>query len=912
MARMTNRIAAVAIAILAALAATPPPGVAQVGGGAEGASPATVRTSTRYTPSIRAFRIVAAPPRIDGVLDDEVWRQAPAVSGFVQFRPSPGEAPTAQTEARVAFDDDAIYVAMRMFDDPDSVAAQLTRRDASGAFSDYAHVLIDSYHDRRTAFRFSVTPRGARKDVLHFDDSGEDVNWDAVWDAAASMTDDGWTAEFRIPLSQLRFSRTEDTDAVWGINFGREIARRGEWSWWSPVLPSVGGFVSQAGELHDVSGIEAPRRLEIIPYTLGRVTAAPDDPGNPFYKSRDGAASFGADLRLGIGSNLTLSATINPDFGQVEADPSVVNLSAFESFFPEKRPFFTEGSNIFGFGIGTDDDSGETLFYSRRIGRAPQRFVRPSGGWADSPDATTILGAAKLSGRTAGGWTIGVLDAVTAEEEATLAVGGQPNWSEPIEPRTNYSVVSVSRDLNDGRSTFGLLGTSVVRDLSDPGFEFLRTSAWSLGMNARHRFHNDTWEASGYIGGSHIRGSEAAIAAVQRAPGHYYQRPDADYLDYDETRTSLTGAIAHLWVSRIGGEGHWRGGFGGHLRTPGLEVNDIGFQNGADQILSFANLRYHQFEPLGIFRSFSIGINPSVGWTFGGERMWTQIGSNVNYELKSFWNGGYWIARRFAVTAPGALRGGPSVRRNGNWFYNLWLNTDRRKAVTGSIMVNGSREDATGSWHANVTTTASIRPSPRLTLAVGPHLGRTVAMWQYVGQPATAAGDRRYIVGRLDQTTVALATRANLTISPTLSFELYAQPFISGGDYGAFRSLGDADASRFEQRFPRLDGAALAYDAASRRYAADTDGDGRTDVSFADPDFNFRQMRGNAVLRWEYSPGSTLFLVWSQSRTAFQQGPADASFELGRDVDRLFNGDDAFPTPVTNVFLIKLSYWINP
>jgi hypothetical protein len=911
MTRTTNRTAAAAICILTALVTAPRGVAAQVAASGEGAGTAGARAA-RSTPAIRAFRIGAVPPRIDGVLDDEVWRQAQAVSGFVQFRPSPGEAPTEQTEARVAFDDDAIYIGMRMFDDPDSVAAQLTRRDASGAFSDYAHVLIDSYHDRRTAFRFSVTPRGARKDVLHFNDSGEDVNWDAVWDAAASLTADGWTAEFRIPLSQLRFARAEDDDAVWGINFGREIARLGEWSWWAPVLPSIGGFVSQAGELHDVADIEAPRRIEVVPYTLGRMTAAPDDPGNPFYKTRDGAASFGADLRLGIGSNLTLSATVNPDFGQVEADPSVVNLSAFESFFPEKRPFFTEGSNIFGFGIGTDDGSGETLFYSRRIGRAPQRFVRPAGGWADVPDATTILGAAKLSGRTAGGWTIGFLDAVTAEEEARLATPGEPQWSEPIEPRTNYSVVSVSRDFDEGRSTLGLLGTAVVRDLSDPGFEFLRTSAWSLGLNGRHRFLDDTWEASGYVAGSHIRGNETAIAAVQRAPGHYYQRPDADYLEFDETRTSLTGAIAHLWVNRIGGEGHWRGGFGGHLRTPGLEVNDIGFQSGADQILGFANLRYHQFEPLGLFRSFSMGVNPSLGWTFGGERMWTQIGSNFNWELKSFWSGGYWIARRFAVTAPGALRGGPSVRRNGNWFYNLWLDTDQRKRVTGSLMVNGSREDGTGAWHANVTTTASIRPSPRLTLSVGPHLGRTVNTWQYVGQPATVDGDARYIVGRLDQTTVALNTRLNFTISPALSFELYAQPFISGGDYGAFRTLGDADATGFDARFPGLDDTAIAYDPAARRYAADTDGDGRTDVSFDDPDFNFRQMRGNAVLRWEYSPGSTLFLVWSQSRTAFHQGPRDTSFELGRDIDRLFNGDDAFPTPVTNVLLIKLSYWINP
>jgi hypothetical protein len=901
-------VAVVAAAVAVALPVLPR-GVAAQGSSLDDGPAVSPAPSAVLT--IRAHRITGAAPRMDGVLDDAVWSGATAVTGFVQFRPSPGAAPTGQTEARVLVDDDAIYVGMHMFDHPDSVAAQLTRRDASGAFTDWAHVMIDSYHDRRTAFRFSVTPRGAKKDVLHFNDSGEDLNWDAVWDASAALAPDGWTAEFRIPLSQLRFARTDGEALVWGINFGREIARRGEWSWWSPVLPSVGGLVSQAGQLHDLAAVHAPRRIEIVPYTLGRVTAAPEETDNPFWKQRDGAASLGADLRLGIGSNLTLSATINPEFGQVEADPSVVNLSAFESFFPEKRPFFTEGSNIFGFGIGTDDGSGESLFYSRRIGRAPQRFVRPTGGWVDAPEATTILGAAKLSGRTASGWTIGILDAVTAEEEATLAVAGEPTWSEPVEPRTNYAVVSLARDFGAGRSTIGFLGTSVKRELSDERLSFLRSSAWSFGMNGRHRFRDDTWEASGYVGGSHIRGSEDAIAAVQRAPGHYYQRPDADYLEYDPTRTSLSGAIANLWVGTIGG-GHWRGGFGGHMRSPGFEVNDIGFQSGSDQIFGFANLRYHQFEPKGAFRNFSVGVNPSLGWTFGGERMWTQIGTFSNFELTNFWSGGHWAARRPAVIAHGNLRGGPAVRRDGGWFYNVRLNTDSRKAVTGHISVNGGIEDDNGTWNASLSTSASFRPSPQISLSVGPQFGRSTSTLQYVGQPATASGEPRYIVGRLEQRTVSLTTRLNFTISPTLSFELYAQPFISGGEYSAFRALGDANAADFDARFRELTGSEISFDPDTRRYSADADRDGVHEVSFDDPDFNFRQMRGNAVLRWEYRPGSTLFVVWNQSRTAYLSGPTDASFAFNRDVDRLFNGDDAFPTPVTNVLLIKLSYWLNP
>jgi hypothetical protein len=861
---------------------------------------------------LTALRISGSSPVIDGRLDEAAWSEALPAADFTQFRPRPGEPASRRTEARVLFDDHALYVGMRMYDEPDSVAAQLTRRDAVMVFSDWAHVLIDSYHDRRTAFRFSATPRGARKDVLHFNDGQEDVNWDAVWDVGTSVDAQGWVAEFRIPFSQLRFS-PEDAGSTWGINFGREIARHGEWSWWSPVLPSVGGIVSQAGELNRLDGLKPARRLEILPYSVARLTAAPADPGNPYYESRDVGGSLGADLRAGIGSNLTLSATINPDFGQVEADPSVVNLSAFETFFPDKRPFFTEGSNLFSFNIGFDDHSGESLFYSRRIGRSPQRFVSAPGGWADVPDVTTILGAAKLSGRTPGGWSLGLLNAVTAEEKARLTLPGQGSLTESVEPATNFTVGTLSRDFRNGRSSIGLLATAVNRRLGEGDeFAFLRSAAYTAGVSVDHRFAADTWLASGFLAGSHVRGSEEAIERVQRAPGHYYQRPDADYLELDPTRTSLSGAIAALNVFKIGG-GNLRGGFGAHLRTPGFEINDIGYQQEADLLLTYGNLRLHQFQPRGIFRNFSLAVNPSLGWTLGGEHSWAQVGTNANFELKNFWNGGWWIARRFSALNPGALRGGPAVYRPAAWEANLWMGSDRRKAVTLGATANANIEDGTDAWRVSASPSLSIRPSSQLNVSVGPTFGRSQNTWQYVGQPRADDNpdDPRYIVAALDQTTVGLTARLNYTISPDLSFEFYAQPFISGGDYTTFRSLGDARSPDFEARFPRLEGSALAYDAASRRYRADTDGDGTREVSFANPDFNFRQLRGNAVLRWEYRPGSTLYLVWSQARTGYSAGEPGEAFTFDRDVRRLFNRDDAFPTPATNVFLVKLSYWLN-
>ena len=499
------------------------------------------RVATMGSPvkRVAARAVLAEPPRLDGVLDDAAWQAAEPATDFVQMRPVPGAPSTRPTEARVVYDASAIYVGMRMYDHPDSVVSQLARRDASGVYTDWAHVLIDSYHDRRTAFRFSVTPRGTKKDVLHFDDSNEDLNWDAVWEVAVAIDSLGWTAEFRIPLSQLRFSRNDGGDLVWGINFGREIARNGESAWWSPVRPDVGGFVSHAGELYGLAGLGAARRLEVMPYAVAGLTRAPGDAGNPFYEANDPLGNVGVDLRYGITSNLTLSATINPDFGQVEADASVVNLTAYETFYPEKRPFFTEGSNFFEFKVGVDDGSGEGLFYSRRIGRAPQRSI--GGGYVDRPDVTTILGAVKLSGKSSSGWTIGWLNAVTAEERARVAQADGSVVEAPVEPLTNYMVGSLARDFRRGESTVGMLFTATHRRLDGDDFDFLPTSAYAVGVRGRHRFAAGTWEASGYVaaGGGGGGGGGATCAATRRRSSVSSAR----------RRATSTGPMRSTWSS---------------------------------------------------------------------------------------------------------------------------------------------------------------------------------------------------------------------------------------------------------------------------------------------------------------------------------------------------------------------------
>ncbi|HEX2091619.1 MAG TPA: DUF5916 domain-containing protein, partial [Longimicrobiaceae bacterium] len=559
--------------------------------------------------SVAAARLPAGQaPAIDGRLDEEVWTRAEPARGFVQYAPNPGAPATHDTEARIVYDDQAIYVAVRMYDPrPDSVVGQLARRDES-PHSDWVQVGFDSYHDRRTAYVFGINPRGVKQDFFLYNDTNDDATWNAVWDAAARVDSAGWTAEFRIPLSQLRYSaRDLDADKVWGFNIRREVARTKEETFWAPVLPNVAGVVSRFGELRGLSGLPSPRRLEVQPYSMAQVTRAPQESGNPFYRRNDPAAGLGADIKYGISSNFTLTATLNPDFGQVEADPSQVNLSAYETFFPEQRPFFVEGSDIFRFGIGAGDgDFGsEALFYSRRIGRSPQGMSRVPGDadFRETPEASTILGAAKLTGKTPGGWSVGVLDAVTGREEARYSIG-DARRSTAVEPLTNYGVVRVSRDFRQGRSAVGGIVTTVHRHLPDEdSLEFLRSAAYAGGVDVRHRFGGGNYELRTWALGSLIRGDSTAIRRAQRTSTRYFQRPDADHLTYDWTRTSLAGWAASAELLKIGGSNFSWGGIA-NVRSPGFEVNDLGYERNADQALVAAFAGYRRPNAGKLFRNW--------------------------------------------------------------------------------------------------------------------------------------------------------------------------------------------------------------------------------------------------------------------------------------------------------------------
>lgn len=848
---------------------------------------------------LRARHAAGTVPKIDGFLDDAIWKSADPVTNFIQREPNPGSLSGYRTVARVAYDDDAVYVALRMFDDkPGQIISRLTRRDDMSSASDRAGVYFDSYRDRRTAFEFLTTPRGARADAQLSDDTREDFTWDAVWEVEARVDSLGWTAEFRIPLSQLRYSGSRNAASLlWGLQFVREHGRSGEISFWSPVLPNTGRAVSLFGELHGDRVVDAPRRLEVLPYTLAKLTRQPGSTANPFYSRNATGASAGADIKYGITSNLTLTATVNPDFGQVEADPSVVNLGSFETFFTEKRPFFTEGSDIFRWSLAPEGFA----FYSRRIGRAPQRSPAVmAGGFADSPPSARILGAAKLSGKTANGWGVGILHAITEEASADVADANGVITAEPVEPLTNFSVVRLTRDFRSGRSGVGFLGTSTARNLSDSRLKFLRDNAFTSGLNWFHRFGNNQYQTTGWLVASGIHGDLNAINAVKRNSVHRFQRPDAYHVDFDTSATSLFGWAGESTTRRIGGSRVWAAGIG--VRSPGFDVNDIGFQSYADLIYTRANFGYRHFQPGKLLRSWTFDSNWIPGWSFGGELLRNTLDATIAGTARNLSAGSLFVQAWFPVTTPWDLRGGPGLKLPTYTDWSLSLATNSRRRVSYDFTNNGTWFRENAGYYFALMPRITVRPSSATTLSLAPRIAWNRNQGQFI-RTQTVAGTPHYIMGDLHQTTGAFIARASVAMSPTLAFDIYAQPFVSGGTYRSIKEVTAPGASGYDARYTTFGANRISFNPATNRYTIDLQPDGAADFSMPSPNFNVRQLRSNAVMRWEYRPGSTLYLVWTQAR---DDDRLNNGVSLDRDFDRLF------AVPAKNIFLLKVSYWLTP
>ncbi len=854
----------------------------------------------RVPRSITAVR-TETPPAIDGRLDDPIWATITPESGFKRDVPSDGNPASQETEVRIAYDQEALYVGVRLFDDrPETISHRLNRRDSFGAINDAFFVQLDSYHDHRTVFTFGVTASGERRDMVTTDDgSGDfDPGFDPVWAAATSIDSLGWVAEMRIPFSQLRFSNAPEQ--VWGIQLRRDNVRAGEaadWQWSSKAEP---GSASKFGHLIGLKNIPAPKRLEFLPYasSQGQFTQG-IDPANPFSDGSTGSFTGGLDAKYGLTSDLTLNATINPDFGQVEADPSRVNLTAFETFFEERRPFFVEGSNIFGFNAGFGLDR---LFYSRRIGRSPGQSALGSAAFVDEPTSSSILGALKLSGRTKSGWSIGVLDAITGRETARAANPGGPVTRIPIESGANYGVVRLKRDLTGGSSGYGFMGTAVNRGGAATDFPSLTKSAYVGAADFYHRWHQNSRQLSGSVAFSRIAGPASAITAAQFASARYFQRPDQDYVSFDPTATTLAGASGQLLVQKLGG--NWVYDVGGTFASPGFELNDAGFQLDADRVRLATRVSRQWVSPGKLGRSGSLNFQANQPYNFGGVRLAPQTGVGAEWHLHNFQT----IYLNFDFRPRGLddrmTRGGPLVKAPSNLQYSLHYVTDGRKALSATFGTTLGFE-GDGSTSTSVFAQINAQNQGRITFQITPSYQRSRSRAFYLGQyadpTATATFGNRYLFSPLNQDVLSLSTRLNYYFTPSLSLQLYAQPFIATGDYRSPRALVQPRTYAF--RNYGTGGSTLATDPATGATTIDADGAGPAPAfTYGNQDFRIRSIRSNLVLRWEYRPGSTVFLVWNQNRFNFGSDPRFRPF---RDLGDIFSDD------MQNVFLVKANYYFS-
>lgn len=856
-------------------------------------APSHARASASAPRIAQAIR-AGAGVHIDGRLDDAAWQGAPAHGDFWQRAPHEGAPPGERTEFRVIYDDDAIYVALRAWDpEPHAIRARLHRRDLDST-ADWLGVIIDSYHDKRTAFGFAVNAAGVQRDVLLYDDSAEDPGWDAVWSSAVAIDHDGWTAELRIPLGQLRFSGKPAQ--TWGLQVLRLVGRTGEQTLWSPSPRESQGFVSNFGELAGLDRVRPARRLELLPYVSGGLGRVPPDPDDPFHDAVDLQGSLGLDARLGLGSAFTLTATVNPDFGQVEADPSEVNLTANETFFAEKRPFFVEGVDNFQVSLGQGDDNPEALFYSRRIGAAPHGEA--DGAYVDAPVGTTIYGAAKLTGKTDSGWSVGVLEAVTAEERAEVDDGAGHRERPVVEPLTNYAMARVKKDLRGGKTTLGAALTSVARKLDGTDLaDELHDQAVTGGVQVGHRFSDDTWNASLRLAGSWVHGAPAAIAATQTEFRHLYQRPDAGHVTFDPTRRSLRGGSLQWDLGKQGGK-HWRYGVGGDVKSPGFEANDLGFHGPVDSIVTFAWLGYREEKPSERLNSWRVNHNLWAWGNFDGELGGFGGNVNGNLQLKNFWGGFAGAVVDVNRLDPGALRGGPALRVDptiGGWG---GFHSDGRKDVSGWVEVNGGRTAADDSYRLQVNTGLSTQLRSNVELAVD-----ASATWrrngtQYVDAPVDAMAETHYLFATIEQRLLGLTVRGSWTFTPDLSLQVYAQPFLALGRYRGYKLAGDTRAGAYADRFDEY--AREQITQVDDTLGFDGDRDGVADFVLGVPDFNYRALRSTVVLRWQYRPGSSAYLIWSQGR---ESSTLDRELRLGRDLEGMLDAAG------THVVLVKLNYW---
>ena len=830
-------------------------------------------------------------PLIDGYIKaDEGWDVVEWSSDFTEKDPDEGTPPAYQTKFKVIYDTKYLYIAIRAYDaEPEKIESRLSRRD--GFAGDRVNVIIDSYHDKRTAFVFTTTAAGVKGEEFASQNGNNwDDSWNPIWYTNAKVDDKGWTAEMKIPFSQLRFGKAKEQ--VWGFNINRTIFRLQERSLWQRIPNDQAGFISEAGELHGLKNLVSQKQLEIQPFTVLQYDNYPAETGNPFRDGSDFTLNAGLDAKIGITNDLTLDLTVNPDFGQVEADPGAIALDGFQIFFREQRPFFVENSNIFDYEFANGSDN---LFYSRRIGRNPHRNANLSAGeFADEPQNSRILGAAKFSGKTRNGWSIGVLESVTGNEFAEIRTANGGTREEIVEPLTNYFVTRIQKDFNERNSFIGGIFTATNRHL-DGNFNELHKAAYSGGIDFQHNWKNREYYIDGNVIFSHVLGSKEAIEDTQRSITRLFQRPGASHVAVDPNRTSLTGTGGRFEFGKNGGD-TWRYNTGVIWRSPELELNDVGFLRSTDQILQFVNVDYLWLVPTETYRNMAINAEQLTEYDFQGNlnRLRFELAGNVNWIKNERTRAG--IGANFSRFNNFFLRGGPRWRSANSRYIFTSFDSDSGKKFAYNFRYTNVHSDEDVFSRNRFTLGFTYQPFDSFNISLQNQIEFTKDRSQYVTTTANGS-DSRYILGTMKNDELTTTLRFTYSINPDMSIQFYGQPFISRGRFSDFKFVNIAAAEKFTDRVNIYDENQISTQ--NDVFRVDENRDGIIDYSFSNPDFSFVQLQTNLVARWEYIPGSELFLVWSRGSV----GSADVADDL---VDSV--SDQVFRAPASDTFLIKFTY----
>ena len=852
---------------------------------------------------ITAIRL-EEPLNIDGILDETLY-STKANASFVQYEPNNGIPGSEDTEFWIGYDDDALYVGAMMYDsNPDSIIARMTRRDGDET-SDLLFIGIDSYYDQRSGFWFGINPVGSVSDGTISNDNNTEDSWDGIWYGKSTIIENGWITEIKIPFSQLRFNKAAEN--IMGIGLIRRIHRREEMDFFTYIARDESGLVSHFATLRGIKNIQPPKRLEMTPYVTGNYGILKTEDENPFYDGRDSRINVGTDLKVGIGNNLTIDATIYPDFGQVEVDPSELNLSAFETFYQEKRPFFIEGAGIFRFGVGGPTNRMNfgtmepTFFYSRRIGKYPSYGYDVEGDWLKVPSATSILGATKISGKITDSWAIGGVSAITRREFAKVRIDDEDSEVE-VEPFTSYNLFRTLKEFNQGRQGLGLVTTYVNRQFDDESLrDLLSDNSTVIGLDGwTFLNHSKDWVIGGFLGYSNVVGSKDYISDLQQSSARYYQRPDADHVELDPDRTNLEGFVGKATINKETGK--WSFNSAIQLVSPGFENNDMGLNFRADKINKHISFGYKWLEPGKFFQRAMLNTAYMTNHNFAGDKLSEMLFLFGFARFNNFWTINPIIGIGPRTFSDQTLRGGPLVIEPSGMWSRVFARTDSRKSVIYELGVEYQKSE-NGTYSMHVSPEIEVNLGTRLRIAFDPGFNNQVQIDQYLDsfedETAVEMFGTRHIVAQMDRKTISAELRVDYTFTPKLSFQAYVQPYMTVGSYSRFKEFTKPESYDFVEY--GVDNGMEIIEDTDGNYELYPNGIDDNSLYIENPDFNYKALVGSAVLRWEFRPGSTLFLVWTRNGSD-DNNPGN--FNFNRDTKDLFQAD------ADNAFAVKLTYWI--